>query len=58
MNLNNLVERLKNCPSYEEYVGKLLNGRFMKPKVGNQNDQAHSPIHPVKPADPSSLTPN
>jgi len=22
----------------------------MKPKVGNQNDQAHSPIHPVKPA--------
>ena len=28
----------------------------MKPKVGKQNDQAHSPIHPVKPADPSTLS--
>jgi hypothetical protein len=28
----------------------------MKPKVGNQNDQAHSPIHPVKPVDKVSLT--
>ena len=28
----------------------------MKPKMGNQNDQAHSPIHPVKPADKASMT--
>lgn len=28
----------------------------MKPKIGNQNDQAHAPIHPVKPADKVNLT--
>ena len=33
-------------------------GKFMKPKMGNQNDQAHAPIHPVKPADRSSMQPN
>jgi DNA topoisomerase-3 len=29
----------------------------MKPKVGNQSDQAHSPIHPVKPANRTSMSP-
>lgn len=29
----------------------------MKPKVGNQSDQAHSPIHPVKPANKANMSP-
>lgn len=28
----------------------------MKPKMGNQNDQAHQPIHPVKSADQTTMT--
>jgi hypothetical protein len=30
----------------------------MKPKIGNQNDQAHTPIHPVKAAERSQFTEN
>lgn len=56
MNLKNLVERLNNCRDYQEYVDKLLFNKFKNPKVGSQNDQAHTPIHPVKPADPSTMT--
>lgn len=29
----------------------------MNPKVGNKDDQAHSPIHPVKAASQDSLAP-
>jgi len=28
----------------------------MKPKSGNQNDQAHTPIHPVKMANKDNFT--
>ena len=30
----------------------------MNPKVGNKDDQAHSPIHPVKAVSQDSLAPN
>jgi DNA topoisomerase-3 len=56
MNLKNLVEKLRNCQDYEAYVTALLNEKFKNPKVGGQSDQAHTPIHPVKPADPTTLT--
>lgn len=57
MHLPQLVKRLEDCTAYSSYVdGLLQGGKYMKPKMGNQNDQAHSPIHPVKPADKASMT--
>ncbi len=51
MHVPQLVKRLEHCSTYSAYINNLFeNGKYMKPKIGNQNDQAHSPIHPVKPA--------
>ena len=55
MNLTDIIKKLKNCPTYSNYTDLLLGGAYLKPKFGKQNDQAHTPIHPVKPADPSTL---
>ena len=52
-----MVERLKGS-IYDPYISKLLDsGKFLQPKVGSKNDQAHSPIHPVKIATQEQLTP-
>lgn len=58
MNLTNIIEKLRNCHDYESYTNTLLGGQYLKPKFGKQNDQAHTPIHPVKPADPNTLSRN
>ena len=43
---------------YTDYVNKLLEqSQFQFPKVGNKDDQAHSPIHPVKKANEGDLQP-
>jgi DNA topoisomerase-3 len=57
MHLPPLVKRLEGCSAYSSYVeGLLQGGKYMNPKIGNQNDQAHAPIHPVKPAEKASMT--
>lgn len=57
MHVPQLVKRLENTTEFGGYVNKLLEGgKFAKPKVGNQNDQAHAPIHPVKPTEKGALT--
>ena len=49
MNLKSLVSRLEGSEAYGSYINKLLNqDKYMNPKVGNKDDQAHTPIHPVK----------
>jgi DNA topoisomerase-3 len=56
MNLPSLIKRLEPCENYSNYIEQLLDGgKFMKPKQGSQSDQAHSPIHPVKPANRASM---
>ena len=39
-------------------MNSLFNGKYLKPKQGKQNDQAHTPIHPVKPANTTTLSRN
>lgn len=57
MNLKNLVDRLRPNDEYRNYVGKLIDdNQFENPKIGNSDDQAHSPIHPVKNINRNSLT--
>lgn len=57
MNLKNLVDRLRPNDEYSNYVSKLIDyNQYQNPKVGNSDDQAHSPIHPVKNIQKNSLT--
>lgn len=57
MNLKELLKRHENSPHFGDYVEKLLNrDRYVHPKSGNQNDEAHTPIHPVKMVDKNSLS--
>ncbi len=56
MNLKSLIDRLRPNNQYHDYVGKLLDdNKFENPKIGNSDDQAHSPIHPVKNASKDNL---
>lgn len=57
MNLKSLVDRLRPNDEYNGYVSKLIDdSQYMNPKVGNSDDQAHSPIHPVKNVQKNTLT--
>lgn len=57
MNLKSLVDRLRPNDEYNGYVSKLIDDNlFANPKVGNSDDQAHSPIHPVKNVQRNTLT--
>ncbi len=57
-NLKSLVDRLRPNDEYHSYVEKLIdNNQFENPKTGNSDDQAHSPIHPVRNIQKNSLTP-
>ena len=50
MNMMNLIGKLTNTP-HQNYINKLVNqNKFEKPKVGDKDDEAHTPIHPVKSA--------
>lgn len=56
MNLKELVGRIHDVNPYTAYVDQLLdNNKFQNPKQGNKDDQAHSPIHPVKKASEREL---
>ena len=47
--LKNLVQSMTNSNVYGEYCLKLLNdNRYNLPRLGNLDDKAHPPIHPVK----------
>ena len=58
MNVRALVGRLESSAEFGQYVNTLIgdSNKFLNPKVGNQDDQAHSPIHPVKVAEKAQLT--
>ncbi|GFE52804.1 DNA topoisomerase family protein [Babesia ovis] len=49
MNLRDLVGMFSGHPQFGEYADKLLQGGDIVPRKGNKNDEAHPPIHPVKP---------
>lgn len=52
------IVKLFESSTYADYVKSLVqNDKYLRPKSGNQNDQAHTPIHPVKPANQNQLTP-
>ena len=59
MNLKNHLEKLKGSNEvFDLYIDKLLSfGKYQNPKVGNKDDQAHSPIHPTKIATQDQLSP-
>ena len=47
--LKNLVSSMINSNNYGEYCNKLINeNRYNLPRLGNLDDKAHPPIHPVK----------
>ncbi|EDO07718.2 DNA topoisomerase family protein [Babesia bovis T2Bo] len=48
MNLRDLVGMFSSHPLFGEYANRLLQGEII-PRKGNKNDEAHPPIHPVKP---------
>ena len=49
-----LVGAQANDPNWGLYAQRLLNGGFVQPKAGKNDDKAHPPIHPLKQA--SDLT--
>lgn len=58
IDLKALVGNLLDFPdnSVSNYVGEMVNGSaYQEPRKGRNNDNAHPPIHPVKP--PSGLNP-
>ncbi|KAJ3163200.1 DNA topoisomerase [Geranomyces michiganensis] len=46
--LHPLIEAQANDPTWGQYAQGLLNGKFVRPRKGKNDDQAHPPIHPVK----------
>ncbi|KAJ3142408.1 DNA topoisomerase [Geranomyces variabilis] len=46
--LKPLIEAQANDPTWGQYAQGLLNGKFVRPRKGKSDDQAHPPIHPVK----------
>ncbi|KAL8924764.1 MAG: hypothetical protein Q9208_003854 [Pyrenodesmia sp. 3 TL-2023] len=55
MNLRALVEKQTQDDAWGPHARELLNGAFKQPRGGRNNDQAHSPIHPVNYVAPTSL---
>ncbi|KAK1932801.1 DNA topoisomerase family protein [Babesia divergens] len=49
MNPRQFVELFTNHPQFGDYARKLLNAGNIVPRKGKKNDEAHPPIHPVKP---------
>jgi len=47
--LNSLIKLQTNNNNWGDYAQSLLQGKFVKPRKGKSNDQAHPPIHPTKP---------
>ncbi len=43
-----LIETQTPDPTWGEYARSLLDGKFVAPKKGKNNDNAHPPIHPVR----------
>ncbi|KAI8915780.1 DNA topoisomerase, partial [Gorgonomyces haynaldii] len=47
--LMTLVQKQLNSPQpLSQYAQRLLNGEFVRPRKGKNDDQAHPPIHPVR----------
>ncbi|KAL6599193.1 prokaryotic type I DNA topoisomerase [Neocallimastix californiae] len=46
--LNSLIQIQTNSNTWGNYAQSLLQGKFVKPRKGKNNDQAHPPIHPTK----------
>ncbi|ORX77674.1 prokaryotic type I DNA topoisomerase [Anaeromyces robustus] len=46
--LNSLINIQTNNNKWGGYAQSLLQGKFVKPRKGKNNDQAHPPIHPTK----------
>lgn len=49
MNLMNIVQQFTEHPIFGNYAKKLADGGNVIPRKGKKNDEAHPPIHPVKP---------
>ncbi|ORM42199.1 DNA topoisomerase 3-alpha [Babesia sp. Xinjiang] len=49
MHLRDLIEMFAGHPLFGSYATRLLQGDDIVPRKGNKNDEAHPPIHPVKP---------
>jgi DNA topoisomerase-3 len=49
--LRPLIQAQAQDQRWGPYAQALLDGKFKKPRKGKNNDQAHSPIHPVRAAD-------
>ncbi|CDR96379.1 DNA topoisomerase family protein, putative [Babesia bigemina] len=49
MNLMSLIQPFTTHPQFGDYASKLVRGGNIVPRKGKKNDEAHPPIHPVKP---------
>lgn len=47
INLRALIEKQVQDPRWGSYAQGLLNGAFVQPRQGKNDDKAHPPIHPV-----------
>ncbi|KAI9669245.1 MAG: DNA topoisomerase [Trizodia sp. TS-e1964] len=47
IDLKKLIEKQVGDVHWGQYSQELLNGSFVQPRPGHNNDQAHPPIHPV-----------
>ncbi|RKF65640.1 DNA topoisomerase 3 [Erysiphe neolycopersici] len=57
INLRALVEKQVQDSRWGSYSQGLLDGAFVQPRQGRNDDKAHPPIHPVTWVSPSSLNP-
>jgi DNA topoisomerase III len=55
-NLRSFIEKQTQDHSWGAYARGLLDGAFIQPRQGRNNDQAHPPIHPVNYVAPGSLS--
>lgn len=46
--LTPLIEEHRANSVWGEFASDLMNGKFLWPKPGSHDDQAHPPIHPTK----------
>jgi DNA topoisomerase III len=46
--LTPLIEDHRANSVWGEFASDLMNGKFLWPKAGSHDDQAHPPIHPTK----------
>ena len=57
MDLLAFIRNFESTGNYQAYASKLLaEDKFLRPRAGNKNDQAHPPIHPVKAAARGQMT--